>query len=40
MKKYSSKKAGKGKLKFRTPSGFISKKCEAKRKFLKKAKEK
>jgi len=36
MEKYSSKKAGKGKLKFRTPSRFISKKCQVKRKFFKK----
>jgi hypothetical protein len=32
MKKYSSKKAAKGKSKFRTPSRFISKKCQIKRK--------
>jgi hypothetical protein len=38
MKRYSSKKAGKGKLKFRTPSRFISKKCEIKRKLFKKNK--
>jgi hypothetical protein len=32
MKKHSSKKAGKGKLRFRTPSLFISKKCQELRK--------
>jgi len=32
MKKYSSKKAKKGKLAYRTPSQFIYKKCQKARK--------